>query len=234
LTPSPPSLENKTIAVTGGFGALGRAVGEALEAAGAHVALIDRSAAPADIGRGAMLLPNIELGQTHDARQAMNQIVACYGGLDGLVNAAGGFKHETVANGSVETWDRLYATNVRTALIASLCALPHLLARGGGRIVNVGAQAANHAGVGMGAYAASKAAVARLTEAMADEFKDRGLTVNAVLPSILDTPANRADKPAADATRWVRPAQLAEVIVFLLSDAAAAVTGALIPVKGRV
>ncbi len=227
------SLHNKTIAVTGGFGTLGRAVGEALIAAGARVALIDRLPAPADIGRDAMLLPNVELGQVCDARSAVNQIVAAFGGLDGLVNAAGGFKHETVAAGSVETWDRLYATNVRTALIASLTALPHLLARGSGRIVNVGAQAANQAGVGMGAYAASKAAVARLTEAMADEYKDRGLSVNAVLPSVLDTPANRAEMPDADASRWVHPAALAQVIAFLLSDAAVAINGALIPVKGR-
>jgi NAD(P)-dependent dehydrogenase (short-subunit alcohol dehydrogenase family) len=233
LTASTSLLANKTIAVTGGFGVLGRTVGEALKAAGARVALIDRSAAPADVGRDAMLLPNIELGQTHDARQAMNQIVACYGALDGLVNAAGGFKHETLACGSVETWDRLYATNVRTALIASLTALPHLLARGGGRIVNVGAQAANCASVGLGAYAASKAAVARLTEAMADEFKDRGLTVNAVLPSVTDTPANRAERLDADASCRANLAALTDVIVFLLSDAAAAVTGALIPVKGR-
>jgi NAD(P)-dependent dehydrogenase (short-subunit alcohol dehydrogenase family) len=128
----------------------------------------------------------------------------------------------------------MFATNVRTALLASQAALPHLLARGRGRIVNVGANAAAHAGLGMGAYAASKSAVARLTEAMAEEFKDRGITVNAVLPSILDTPANRADMPKADPSRWVSPAALAQVIVFLLSDAAAPITGALIPVKGRV
>mgnify|MGYP003694008595 CR=1 FL=1 len=86
----------------------------------------------------------------------------------------------------------------------------------------------------MGAYAASKSGVARLTEAMAEEFKDRGITVNAILPSILDTPANRADMPTADPSRWVSPAALAQVIVFLLSDAGAPITGALIPVKGRV
>jgi NAD(P)-dependent dehydrogenase (short-subunit alcohol dehydrogenase family) len=228
------SLANKTIAVTGGFGVLGRAMGDALEAAGAHVALIDRSPVPTDLSRRLMALPNVELGQVGDARQAINQVVAAFGALDGLVNVAGGFKYETVETGSVETWDRLYAINVRTALLASQAALPHLLARGGGRIVNVGANAAAQAGAGMGAYAASKSAVARLTEAMAEEFKDRGITVNAVLPSILDTPANRAEMPKADPTRWVTPAALAQVIVFLLSDAAAAITGALIPVKGRV
>jgi NAD(P)-dependent dehydrogenase (short-subunit alcohol dehydrogenase family) len=106
------------------------------------------------------------------------------------------------------------------------CALPIF--------VNIGANAAIRAAAGMGAYAASKAAVARLTESLAEELKDKGITVNAVLPSIIDTPQNRTDMPDADFTRWVSPAQLAEVILFLLSDASAAVTGALLPVTGRV
>ncbi len=228
------SLNHKTIAVTGGFGVLGRALGDALQAAGAQVALIDKAPAPAGLSGAMLALPNVELGQVGDARRAMDQIVAHFGGLDGLVNVAGGFRYETVETGSVETWDRLYAINVRTALLASQAALPHLVARGGGRIVNVGANAAGHAGLGMGAYAAAKSGVARLTEALAEEFKDRGITVNAVLPSILDTPANRADMPQADPARWVTPAALAQVIVFLLSDASAPITGALIPVKGRV
>jgi len=228
------SLAQKTIAVTGGFGALGRAVGDALLAAGAQVALIDKAGAPTNLSAGVLALPDVDLGQADATRRAMDQIVARFGALDGLANIAGGFKYETVESGSAETWDRLYAINVRTALLASQAALPHLLARGGGRIVNVGANAAGQAGMGMGAYAASKSGVARLTEAMAEEFKDRGITVNAVLPSILDTPANRADMPKADPARWVSPAALAQVIVFLLSDAAAPITGALIPVKGRV
>jgi NAD(P)-dependent dehydrogenase (short-subunit alcohol dehydrogenase family) len=128
----------------------------------------------------------------------------------------------------------MYAMNLRTAVASSSAALPHLLARGGGRIVNVGAQAASKAGLGMAAYAASKSGVARLTESMAEEFKDRGITVNAVLPSIIDTPTNRADMPDADFSRWVKPAQLAAVIAFLISDEATAISGACLPVSGRV
>jgi NAD(P)-dependent dehydrogenase (short-subunit alcohol dehydrogenase family) len=128
----------------------------------------------------------------------------------------------------------MFALNVRTAVLASQAALPHLLARGQGRIVNVGAAAASQAALGMGAYAAAKSGVARLTEAMAEEFKDRGITVNAVLPSILDTAANRAEMPDADPTRWVQPQALARVVLFLLSGDAAPITGALIPVRGRV
>jgi NAD(P)-dependent dehydrogenase (short-subunit alcohol dehydrogenase family) len=117
---------------------------------------------------------------------------------------------------------------------AGALALPYLLQAGAGRIVNVGAMGAVKAAAGMGAYAASKAGVAKLTEALADELKDRGITVNAILPSTLDTPKNRLDMPRADFTRWVTPAEAAEVIAFLVSDAARAVTGALIPVVGRV
>jgi len=118
-------------------------------------------------------------------------------------------------------------------LLASQAALPHLLARGAGRILNIGSPAGAQAGLGTGAYAASKAGVARLTEAMAEEFKDRGITVNAVMPSTLDTPANRADMPQADASRWIALPALARVLVFLLSADAAPINGALIPVKGR-
>ena len=139
-----------------------------------------------------------------------------------------------LADGSIDTWDRLYQMNLRSAVLACQHALPWLLQGGNGRIVNVGALAAQKAASGMGAYAASKAGVARLTESLAEELKDRGVTVNAVLPSMLDTPANRADMPDADATRWVAPASLAAVIAFLLSDDASAITGALIPVAGRV
>jgi len=123
--------------------------------------------------------------------------------------------------------------NVRTALIATRSVLP-LLKASKGAVVNVGANAAAKAGAGMGAYAASKAGVARLTEALAEELKDEGVRVNAVLPSIIDTPANRADMPDADFSRWVSPENLAQVIAFLLSPDATAVTGALLPVIGRV
>lgn len=228
------ALEDHCIAVTGGFGVLGRALGEVLAAEGARVALLDKTAAPADLPAGILALGGVDLDQADVARRALDRTASAFGRLDGLVNVAGGFQWETVEAGSVETWDRLYALNVRTALLASQAALPHLLARGGGRIVNVGALAAGNAALGMGAYAAAKSGVARLTEALAEEFKDHGVAVNAVLPSIIDTPANRADMPQADVTRWVRPDALARVIGFLLSDAAAPITGALIPVKGRV
>lgn len=230
------SLLDKRVVVTGGFGVLGSSLGKFLLARGARVVLLDRSEAPAALPdtQNLLCLSGVDLTSTDSADAAFRQAAEQWGGLDALVNVAGGFAWETVEDGSLATWDRLYQMNVRTAVVSSRSALPHLLASRGGRIVNIGALASVKAATGMGAYAASKAGVARLTEALAEELKDRGVTVNAVLPSIIDTPTNRADMPDADSSRWVTPDALAAVVAFLLSDDAAAVTGALLPVSGRV
>ncbi len=164
----------------------------------------------------------------------MAAVKAKFGRLDALLNIAGGFQWETVEGGRAESWDHMYALNLKTALYSCQGALPYLLESGAGRIVNVGAQSALHGASGFGPYAASKSAVHRLTESLADELKLKGVTVNAVLPSIIDTPANRRDMPKADFDRWVKPADLAAVMLFLASDEAKVVTGALIPVSGRV
>ena len=128
----------------------------------------------------------------------------------------------------------MFALNLSTALHASRAALPHLKASDAGRIVNVGSAAALKAGAGMGAYGASKAAVHALTQSLAEELKTTAVNVNAVLPSIIDTPANRADMRDADPAQWVAPADLAAVILFLASPESRAMTGALVPVTGRV
>lgn len=227
-------LDQQVIAVTGGFGNLGMAVGAALVAQGAKLALIDHAATPASAAPvDALLLGGVDLSSFDAAMAAMNTIGKKFDRLDGLVNIAGTFRWETLEQGNLDTWDALYNINLKTAAAASKAALPLLLA-GGGSIVNIGAAAAARAGAGMGAYAASKSGVARLTEALAEEVKDRGVRVNAVLPSIIDTPQNRAQMTDADFSRWVTPQAIADVIVFLLSVQARAITGALIPVTGRV
>ena len=226
-------LSNRHVIVTGGLGVLGRAVGAVLAERGARVVLLDRAPAQ-DVPGMAAVMGGIDLTDPVATRSAFDQASERLGGFDGLVNVAGGFRWETLEAGSLESWDALYAMNLRSTVVACREALPRLVAAPGAGIVNIGALAAQKAAMGMGAYAASKAGVARLTEALAEELKDRGVRVNAVLPSILDTPANRADMPDADTTRWVQPRALASVIAFLLSDEAGAVTGACIPVSGRV
>jgi NAD(P)-dependent dehydrogenase (short-subunit alcohol dehydrogenase family) len=125
----------------------------------------------------------------------------------------------------------MQAMNLISNATITKLALPMLKASAAGRVVNIGAGAAVKAGMGMGAYTASKAGVHKLTEALAEELAGTSVTVNAVLPSIIDTPTNRADMPDADTSQWVKPEALAEVILFLASSAARAITGALIPVS---
>ncbi|HLZ96667.1 MAG TPA: SDR family NAD(P)-dependent oxidoreductase [Steroidobacteraceae bacterium] len=228
-------LSGRVIAVSGGFGVLGQAVAATLVGSGASVASIDFSPAPsAPQPAGIQLYGGVDLSQEEPAVSVMSRIVREAGRLDGLINIAGGFHWEKLDGGALETWDAMYRINLRTAVVACKSALPHLIRSGKGRIVNIGAMGAIKAGAGMGSYAASKAGVAKLTEALAEELKDQGVTVNAILPSMIDTPRNRLDMPDAEFNRWVPPSAIAEVIAFLLSDAASAVTGALIPVAGRV
>ena len=232
-------MSDRTIAITGAFGSLGRVVAEAAAKRGANVAALDVAANPPAglaerVGPGALLLGGVDLSSAEGARRAMAEVKARFGRLDALVNIAGGFRAQGVDGGDPATWDLMFAMNLKTALNASQAALPHLLESGAGRIVNVGANSAVKAVAGNGAYAASKSSVHRLTESMADELKTRGVTVNAVLPSVIDTPANRADMPKAQFDRWVAPADLAAVILFLASEESRAVTGALIPVTGGV
>ena len=226
-------MDGKVIVVTGASGALGKVVAETALARGARVAGVDHAASQTAATDNRIELGGVDLSDAAAAKKAIDAAAAHFGRFDALVNIAGGFAFETVADGDPHTWQHMYALNVLTALNASRSAIPHLVNSGAGRIVNIGAMGALQAGSGMGAYAASKAGVHRLTEALAAEWKGR-ITVNAVLPSTIDTPANRASMPRADFAKWVTPQELTEVILFLVSDAASAVTGALLPVNGRV
>lgn len=223
--------------MTGAFGALGLAVARRFAGRGVRLGLLGREPVPASVrqefGLPHVLSGGVDLSVQQAADAAMRAVAAATGGFQALVNVAGGFRWETLAEGDVSTWELMFAMNLKTAVVASKAALPHLIAAGGGRIVNIGAGAAARAAAGMGAYAASKAGVERLTEALAAELRDRNVTVNAILPGTIDTPANRAAMPDADVTRWVDPEAVADVVVFLASDAARAVTGAAVRVFGR-
>lgn len=223
-------MSQRNVIVTGGFGALGRVVARSFADAGDQVSRVDFAPAASETS-GMLDIGGVDLTDAAAAGQAAAAAVAGLGGIDILVNVAGGFVWETLDGGSIDTWSRMFAMNVLTAANMTRAALPHLKASTAGRIVNIGACAAIKADKGMGAYAASKAAVHRLTEALAAELATDGITVNAVLPSIIDTPANRADMPDADFSTWVQPQAIADVILFLASPAARAVTGALIPVN---
>ena len=226
-------MDGKVIVVTGALGALGKVVVETALARGARVAGIDHAPSQIPATATRIELGGVDLADAAAAKKAVDAVASHFGKLDALINIAGGFAYETVAEGEPKTWQRMYALNVLTALNTSRAAIPHLAASGSARIVNIGAMGALQAGSGMGAYAASKAGVHRLTEALAAEWKGK-ITVNAVLPSTIDTAANRASMPKADFAKWVTPRELADVILFLASDAASAVTGALLPVSGRV
>ena len=206
-----------SIIVTGASGALGQEVCKVLLENGLAVAPVS----------------GVDLADADQAQKAISEIAESSGPIQGLVNVAGGFAWETVMDGDISTWDRMWAMNVQTALNACRSTIPFLEA-GHGSIVNIGSAAAARAEFGKGAYAAAKSGVARLTESLAEELKSKAIRVNAVLPSIIDTPANRKDMPDADFDSWVTTRELANVIAFLLSDKASGITGALIPVTGRV
>ncbi|HYG26739.1 MAG TPA: SDR family NAD(P)-dependent oxidoreductase [Caulobacteraceae bacterium] len=226
-------MEARVVVITGAFGVLGRALVDAALAANYRVVAIDFNIdTPIDFPKQAFVIGGVDLSNPDAAATAIAEAAEHWGQLDVLLNVAGGFTWQTVEAGDAATWDRLHRMNVMTTLNSSRAALPFLGKSPAGRIINVGANAAVHANAGMGAYAASKAGVHRLTESLAAELKGRRITVNAVLPSIIDTPANRRDMPDADFAAWVPPASLAAVMIFLASPEAQAVTGALIPVSG--
>ena len=233
----PLDFQDRCVLLTGAAGNLGRSLAAAFAARGAQLALVDLKREALEKAYGAegerRLFAPANLLEQREVDAAVRAVLARFGRIDVLLNVAGGFRMgEAVHETADATWNFLFDLNARSLLHAVRAVVPHMLAAGGGKVVNVGAFAAQKGGAHMGAYAAAKSAVIRLTESMAAELRDRNVNVNCVLPTIIDTPENRAAMPAADPARWVAPADLANVIVFLASDAARAVHGAALPVAG--
>ena len=229
------SFGNQTVVVTGAAGNLGKAVAGAFAALGANLVLVDlkreslAAAFGAENDRRLYVAANLlDKAGANDVAQAA---IARFGHIDVLCNIAGGFRMgEPVHETTDDNWNFLFDINARTLLHMVRAIVPHMVAAGRGKIVNVGAFAAQKGVAQMGAYIAAKGTVIRMTEAMAAELREKNINVNCVLPTIIDTPENRAAMPKADPAKWVAPIDLANVIVFLASDAARAVHGAAVPV----
>jgi NAD(P)-dependent dehydrogenase (short-subunit alcohol dehydrogenase family) len=230
-------MTGKVVLVTGAAGNLGRACAAAFEQAGARLVLADQAREALDGAFGEetddRLHAAVDLTDPTSAAMLVELAVNHFGRIDVVANTVGGFHAgPKVAEDTPEAWSTMLTLNLETAVNLARAVMPAMSAAGGGRIVNVGARPALAGVSGMGAYAASKAGVLRLTETLAAEGKRDGIAVNAVLPSILDTPENREAMPDAKHDRWVAPAALADVIVFLASDRARAISGAGVPVYG--
>ncbi len=227
----------KTVLLTGAAGNLGSAVAQVFAHDGANLVLLDRSplsdTALAALEPALCLPIALDLCDAGQVHEAIEQAIARFGRIDVLCNLTGGFAMgQTVHETSDSAWDVMQDINVLTLRNTARAVVPQMLRQGGGKIVNVGAYSAQRGLAGMGAYIAAKSEVLRITEAMSAELRMKNINVNCVLPTILDTPQNRADMPDADPSRWVHPQDLARVIAFLASDAARAIHGAGVPVTG--
>jgi NAD(P)-dependent dehydrogenase (short-subunit alcohol dehydrogenase family) len=224
----------RSVLVTGAAGGLGRAVVATLRERGWRVVAPVRAGRIADlpaevIGVEADLTApeQVTAAVTVAAREPAAPLRAVINLAGGY--AAGGLVHET----PVDDFEAALSANLRPTYLVTAAALPHLVAAGGGAVVCVSSRAAVSPFAGAAGYATAKAAVLAFANAVAVEYRASGVRCNTVLPSIIDTPANRAGQPSADYSRWVPPTEIAEVIAFLASDASAPTSGAGIPVYGR-
>lgn len=234
-------LKDKVIIITGVTGNLGRAVAERVQTEAGRMVLVDRSGDRLQKAWSGLkgsdrhwLAGGVDMTDQAAVNGMAAEAYKRFGRLDGLVNTVGGFRggkavHET----DPEEWDFLYDINVRTALNACRAVVPYMLKARSGRIINIASRNAFQGSPNYAAYSAAKTAVLRLSESLAGELKTQGINVNCIVPGTIDTPQNREAMPTADFSTWVPPADLANVIAFLLSDAARSVTGAAVPVYGR-
>jgi NAD(P)-dependent dehydrogenase (short-subunit alcohol dehydrogenase family) len=241
LVSSSNSVKDKVVIVTGAVGNLGLVTARALQNGGARTVLVDRSKdrlaeSFPELANSArhLFAGGIDLADGRSLLKVVDSIVERFGRIDGLVNTVGGYRggkpvHET----ELTDWDFLFGVNLRTTLSCCRAVIPQMLRQTSARIVNVASRDGLHGSAGYAAYSASKSAVLRLTESMAAELKESNINVNCILPGTIDTPQNRKAIPGGDYSKWVDPAAIADVILFLLSDASRAMTGAALPVFGK-
>lgn len=235
-------FENRIVLITGATGEFGPSLVRAFAWEGASVAITARHGDEFPAVLEAAGLPDerslgvaADVTQAGDVKRLVDGVIERFGRIDALVNAAGGYRAgRAVWEMDEPDLDFMFDLNARSAFLVSRAVIPGMLQRGSGAVVNLGAKAGFQAGKKASGYAISKAAVMRLTESLSLEVRDSGINVNAVVPSIIDTAANRAASPNADHSKWVSPDDLASVILFLCSPEAKAIHGALVPVFGRV
>ena len=235
------NMNNQVVVVTGAAGQLGMAVTRAFLESGARVTCVDKARnrlqevfAAGSGSANHLFAVSIDVNDPESVKGMVAETIQRFGRLDVLVNTVGGFRAGTpVHDTPLETWDFMMDLNVRTAFITSQAVIPQMLKQGTGAIIHIAARPGLVGRANMAAYSASKSAVIRLTESMAAEYREAGIQVNCIIPGTIDTPQNRQDMPNADTSHWVNPESLAEVIMFLASEAARDIHGAALPVYGR-
>jgi NAD(P)-dependent dehydrogenase (short-subunit alcohol dehydrogenase family) len=219
-------MKGKVVLITGGAGALGQTVVPAFLSSGASVVLGDLN--PVNM-RGVTAL-KADFTDQRQVRSLVDEVIRISGRIDALINLVGGFMTGRVVETDVSLWQRMLTMNLTSAFLLSQAVLPSMMQRGQGRIVHVAARAALEPFAGAAAYIVSKTGLIGLVRTLSAELEGSGVTVNAVLPSTIDTPANRKAMPAADPSKWARPDSIADALTFLASDAAGQISGALIPI----
>lgn len=224
-------LKDKVVLIAGGSGALGQTVTPSFVQSGTRVITADRNPLPEQVAAGNAM--KVDVTDEAAVRRLVDDVIRTAGHIDVLVNLVGGFAMGRVVDTDVSLWQRMLTLNVTAAFLLSRAVLPHMMERGNGRILHVAAWAAIEPFPGAAAYIVAKSSLLALIRVLALESSGSGVTVNGVLPSTIDTPANRASFPKADPSSWTKPASIAETLIFLASDAARQISGAAIPVGTR-
>jgi NAD(P)-dependent dehydrogenase (short-subunit alcohol dehydrogenase family) len=223
--------DGKIVLIAGGSGALGQTVVPAFSMAGAQVITVDRNPPSAQVGSCAAMKADVT--DEADVQRVVKEVIRTRGRIDALINLVGGFAMGRVVETDTPLWQRMLTMNVTAAFLLSKAVLPHMVARGTGRIVHVAAWAAVEPFPGAAAYIVSKASLLALINVLALELSGSGVTVNGVLPNTIDTPANRASMPQTDPSTWTKPESIAGTLLFLASEEARQISGAAIPIGVR-